>query len=130
MPTEIAYAPMNFAVGQRLTFDWRPEDPVLVNDRLMAAAVRARAALIAVACTGQTITYKGLSAAIGNLYLYRRLGGLLDALSWDCFKRGELSLAALVVRTGSRSPGTGFIHGDDEPIEDYQRRVQRHWQQH
>ncbi|MFI1237931.1 hypothetical protein [Nocardia salmonicida] len=130
MPTDIAYAPMTFAVGDRLNFKWRPDSPVLVNDRLMAAAIRARSALIATACTGQTLTYKGLSAAIGGLYPYRRLGGLLDALTWDCIERDELSLAALVVRTGTRTPGSGFIHGGSEPIENYQHQLQRHWQQH
>ncbi|MGX1811700.1 hypothetical protein ACWIGI_38765 [Nocardia sp. NPDC055321] len=128
MSTDKTHAPMTFAVGDRLEFDWRRDSPVRVNDRMMAAAVRARAALIATACTGQTITYKGLSAAIGGLYPYRSLGGLLDVISLDCIERGEPSLAALVVRTGTHTPGTGFVHGGGEPIERYQLRLQRHWQ--
>ncbi|WP_280343195.1 hypothetical protein [Nocardia neocaledoniensis] len=130
MSIETTHAPMTFAAGDRLEFPWRPESPVLVNDRLMAAAIRSRAALIAVACTGQTITYKGLSAAIGGLYPYRRLGGLLDAITLDCINRGEQSLAALVVRTGTHTPGSGFVHGGAEPIGSYQLRLHHHWQQH
>ncbi|WP_141808831.1 hypothetical protein [Nocardia bhagyanarayanae] len=84
--------------------------------------------MIAVAITGQTITYKGLSEAIGRLYPYRKLGGLLDVLSLDCENRGERSLAALVVRAGTTSPGAGFVHNADEPIEVYQIRLQHDWQ--
>ncbi|MCP2316447.1 hypothetical protein APR12_001784 [Nocardia amikacinitolerans] len=118
---------MTFAVGDRLTFPWRPDDPVVVDDRMLSAAIRARAALIAVAITGQTITYKGLSRAIGGLYPYRKLGGLLDVLSLDCENRGERSLAALVVRAGTPSPSSGFVHNATEPIVVYQSRLQHDW---
>ncbi|WP_433634847.1 hypothetical protein [Nocardia sp. CA-120079] len=120
---------MTFKVGEMLEFSWRQDRPVVVNERMFSAAVLARAALIAVAHTGQTITYGGLSKAIDGLYHYQQLGRLLDVVSYDCFRRGEKrSLAALVVLSTSTEPSYGFVHDDSVQMADYQRLVQLDWQ--
>lgn len=125
------YAVRMINLGETLTFSWRPGYTVTTDQRLLDALVKARAALIAVACTGQTITYKGLEQTIEDRrYQYRNFHGLLDTVSLDCQRRGEHSLAALVVKKGTTTPSWGFIPGDDlaDSIAREQQALYNYWQ--
>lgn len=118
-------------LGETLTFSWRPGYTVTVDQRLLDALVKARAALIAVATTRQLITYQGLELVIeDSRYNYRNFRGLLDTVSLDCQRRGESSLAALVVKKGTTQPSWGFIPSDQREgsIMHDQRAVQDYWQ--
>lgn len=119
---------MELIVGERPEFEWRPELEVTVTEERLMTVALARAAVAAVAITGQTITYGELATALDDRFSYRNPGVILDLLSLDCIRRGEPSLAALVVQASSRRPGDGYVHGD-VPIEEYQRQVQEFWQQ-
>lgn len=82
---------------------------VNVDDTMLTAIARARAALIVVAQNRRTITYKALDAAMDRLLGYRNLGDMLDILSEDCFRRNEESLAGLVVRSDTHEVGDGYV---------------------
>lgn len=115
-------------VGETLTFRWRPGFTVDVDERMIAALSKARAALIAIAYTGRTITYKGLEKAIeDSRFNYRNFRGLLDVISLDCERRGEDSLAALVIRGDTKEVGDGFINNAGVPLQQYREGVQRYW---
>jgi hypothetical protein len=104
-------AGMNFKVGDTIEIEWRPERPVTVNERMYEAVARLRSATIVAALRRSTLTYMEAERAIDLLYPARGLGAALDLLSYDCIKRGEPSLAALVVRKDSGEVGHGFIGG-------------------
>lgn len=102
---------MNFKVGDTVEIQWRPERPVTVNERMYEAVARLRSATIVAALRRSTLTYTEAERAIDLLYPARGLGAALDLLSYDCIKRREPSLAALVVRKDSGEVGEGFIGG-------------------
>ncbi len=119
---------MAINLGETLTFSWRPGYTVTVDQRLLDALAKARAALIAVACTGGTITYTGLERCLeDSKYSHRNFWGLLDAISLDCERRGEPSLAVLVTRKGVGNVGSGFINNSGLSDEDLRHAVQQHW---
>ena len=55
------------------------------------------------------MTYGQASTACEGAYIPQGLGPLLDVLSVDCDRRGEPSLAALVVRKDSFEVGDSFV---------------------
>lgn len=119
---------MELVVGEQPEFKWRRELEVIVTEERLMTVALARAAVAAIAVIGQTITYGELAKALDDRFNYRNPGVILDLLSLDCIRRGEPSLAALVVQASSGRPGDGYADGD-VPIEEYQRQVQEFWQQ-
>lgn len=79
---------------------------------MLDAVMRMRAALIIAAQRRSTVTYQELSTAIDGLFVRQALGRPLDLLSEDCVRRGEPSLAALVVKNSTGRVGSAFV-GDD-----------------
>ena len=69
--------------------------------------------LIRVALAGQTITYGELKGRLDLPWAVNGLGRVLDLLSVDCERRGEPSLAALVVSRSTGEVGTDF---DGDPV--------------
>jgi hypothetical protein len=74
-------------------FAWLPR----VRDRLVEAA-RAR----------ETVTYGELREELGLPYLVQGMGRLLDLVSEDCARRGEPSLASVVVNASTGEVGHDF----------------------
>lgn len=64
--------------------------------------------LIEVARAGDTETYGDLKTVLDLPYPPNGLGRLLDLLSEDCIRRGEPSLAALVVTSRVGEVGSAF----------------------
>lgn len=82
--------------------------------------------LIRIARATETTTYGQLVSDLDLPYLPRGLGRLLDLLSEDCFRRGEPSLAALVVSDSTGEVGSDFAgDADSERGELY-----AHWSRH
>ena len=113
-----------YTIGDTIEFPWRPWRSVTINPRVTEVLARLRAATIIAARFRSTITYKDAELAIDHLYPARGLAQLLDLLSYDCEARGEPSLAALVVNTGTGEVGRGF-GGDPEQA---RQACYRHWQ--
>ena len=95
--------------GERLVLAFRGGSVVRVTPRMYEAVARARDELIEVAAAGGTMTYGELARAIEGAYLPRGMGRMLDVLSEDCFRRGEPSLASLVVQKDSGEVGSAFV---------------------
>ena len=79
-------------------FRWLPR----VRDRLLEAAR-----------TGETVTYGELREELGLPYLVQGMGRLLDLVSEDCARRGEPSLASMVVNASTGEVGADF---DGDPV--------------
>ena len=88
------------------------ETPPVVRERLIEVA-RARG----------TTTYGGLRGDLDLRYLVQGMGRLLDLVTEDCLRRGEPSLASLVVNASSGEVGTAS-YGD--PAAE-RTRVHAHW---
>lgn len=84
---------------------------------------RVRDELIEVARRGDKITYGGLKAAAHLSHPPNGMGRLLDVISEDCFRRGEPSLAPLVVNAKTSEVGADY---EGDPIADRQA-VYDHW---
>jgi len=86
---------------------------------------RTRDFLIEVARSGLTVTYGKLKGELDLPYAPNGMGRLLDLLSEDCDRRGEPSLAAVVVNAT-----TGEV-GDDYAGDAFAERTrvyrQHHW---
>lgn len=67
-----------------------------------------RGYLLRVARTGGTVTYGEVRSDLGLPYAATGMGRLLDLVSIDCFRRGEPSLAALVVSASTGEVGADF----------------------
>jgi len=78
--------------------------------------IQARAALIVAAMRRTVLTYDELGAALGmeGVALRNHLRHVLDDVSEVCTKRGEASLAALVVNQQTGQPGAGWANGNVE----------------
>ncbi len=76
------------------------------------AALRLRSALIVAAQRRSTLTYQEASDAIDGIFPRQGLGRPLDLLSHDRALRGEPSLAALVIGTGSGTAGSAYVGND------------------
>ena len=84
---------------------------------------RVRDELIEVARRGDKITYGELKAAAHLSHPPNGMGRLLDVISEDCFRRGEPSLAPLVVNAETREVGADY---EGDPIADRQAAYD-HW---
>ncbi|TDD49989.1 hypothetical protein E1263_31525 [Kribbella antibiotica] len=84
---------------------------------------RMRVRLIEVAADGETITYGRLKQELGMPHATNGLGRLLDLISVECERRGEPSLASLVVNSATREVGHDF---DGEPVSERDG-VYRRW---
>src|SRR4051794_24780498 len=104
-----------FQVGDVITVHWRKAKPIKVTDRLYEAVLRMRSALIVAAKRRSTLTYSEVAAAIDNLFSQRNLTKALDLLAYDCVKRGEPSLASLVVTKLDGETSTGYV-GNPGPV--------------
>ncbi|MBD8061048.1 hypothetical protein [Oceanitalea stevensii] len=69
---------------------------------------RVRDRLIEAARTRETMTYGELRNELALPYLTQGMGWLLDLVSEDCFRRGEPSLASLVVNASTGEVGSDF----------------------
>lgn len=99
--------------GDVVDIDFRPGTTVRVTDRMFTALRVLRTRLIEAARNGQTVTYQEAAAVTDNAYHPQGLGRLLDILSVDCQRRGEPSLAALVVQKRSGEVGHAFVGDAD-----------------
>ncbi|NHC12987.1 hypothetical protein [Motilibacter deserti] len=79
-----------------------------VTPTALAWLPRARAHLVEVALAGETLTYGELREELGLPYLVQGMGRFLDLLSEDCRRRGEPSLASLVVNASTGEVGGAF----------------------
>jgi hypothetical protein len=100
---------MKIKAGETLTLDFRNDMKVRVTDHMLHALTLLRPALIEVARHGGTMTYGEASSVMNRAYAPNGLGRALDALSIDCERRGEPSLAALVVHKDSGEVGSSFV---------------------
>ena len=82
-----------------------------VSERDVDAGARARSVLVDAARAGSTITYGELVREAELPYPPRRLGRLLILLSEDCARRGEPTLAAIVVAQATGEVGDGYGDG-------------------
>ena len=69
---------------------------------------RVRERLIEAARTRETVTYGELREELGLPYLVQGMGRLLDLVSVDCLRRGEPSLASMVVNASTGEVGAEF----------------------
>jgi hypothetical protein len=81
---------------------------VHVTERMYHSLCVLRPALISVASQRTTITYSGACQAMGA-FRPQSMGRLLDVLSLDCERRGEPSLASLVVNMNTGDTSGEFI---------------------
>lgn len=79
-------------VGKRL---WNSDEQAVVTEHLYESVREARPILTSLAALGRTITYTQLVERLGA-YNVRRIGPLLDGISWDCEVRGEPNLVTLI----------------------------------
>lgn len=77
-----------------------------VTDLAVASLPGVRDHLVEIARSGETTTYGELKADLGLRHAPNGLGRLLDLLSEDCRRRGEPSLAALVVNAKTGEVGS------------------------
>lgn len=82
-----------------------------VNERDLRHVAAMREHLVDVAWAGEKSTYAELVEAAQLPYPARGLGRLLALLSEDCGRRGEPSLACLVVTKESNEVGSGYGTG-------------------
>lgn len=94
------------SAGATIATPWR--GPIKVTPLLAETVPLARAALLAAAQLGETVTYGQLSTALDRRYPPISLGAVLDLVSHDCQLREEPSLAALVIRGDTNEPGDAW----------------------
>lgn len=82
---------------------------VTVTPTAFACLPRVRDRLVEAAEARETVTYGELREELGLPYLVQGMGRLLDLVSVDCARRGEPSLASLVVNAS-----TGEVGGDPD----------------
>lgn len=81
---------------------------ITVTDTAFECLPRVRDRLIEAALARETVTYGELRGELGLPYLVQGMGRLLDLLSEDCFRRGEPSLASIVVNASTGEVGEDF----------------------
>ena len=91
----------------------------------MDTIARMRAHLVDAARARSTVTYGELVDELELPVPARRLGRLLVLLSEDCARRGEPTLAAIVVAKATGEVGHGY--GDDAAAD--RDALYRHWSQ-
>lgn len=95
--------------GEIVELDFRNGRQIRVTDNMYNALLLLRPALIQTARASATMTYGQASEVCERAYIPQGMGKLLDVLSVDCERRGEPSLAALVVRQDAGEVGDSFI---------------------
>ena len=96
---------------------------VTVTPKAIECLPRVRDHLIELAQRHETITYGDLVSTLQLPYIPTGLGRLLDLLSVDCERRGEPSLASIVVGSTTGEVGHDFA-GD--PVGG-RAQVYQHW---
>lgn len=114
---------LQVSLEERVVLDFRGGRIVRVTPNMFQALALLRPFLIEVARRGATTTYAEASDATGSAYLPRGLGPTLDVLTIDCSRRGEPSLAPLVVSKGKGEVGSAYGWGADED----RRQCYEHW---
>lgn len=106
---------LRVSLEERVRLDFRHGRVVRVTPNMFQALSRLRPFLVGVARRGNATTYAEASAATDGAYLPRGMGPMLDVLTVDCMRRGEPSLAPLVV---SKSAGeVGLPTGPTQPVD-------------
>jgi hypothetical protein len=88
--------------GERLVVKGRT---VTVTPTALECLPRVRDRLVEAAQAGETVTYGELREELELPYLVQGMGRLLDLLTEDCSRRGEPSLASLVVNASTGEVG-------------------------
>lgn len=94
------------------TFDFKGRR-ITVTELAAETVPGIRDHLVDLARAGRTTTYGELKNALALPYSVNGLGRPLDLLSIDCGRRGEPSLAALVVNASTGEVGSDF---DGDPV--------------
>ncbi|WNB87110.1 hypothetical protein [Cellulomonas sp. ATA003] len=94
--------PVMLRPGERLEVRGRA---VTVTPTAFACLPPVRDRLVEAAVAGETVTYGELREELGLRYLVQGMGRLLDLLTEDCARRGEPSLASLVVNAATGEVG-------------------------
>lgn len=81
---------------------------VTVTDTAFECLPRVRDRLIEAAVARETTTYGELRNELDLPYLPQGMGRLLDLISEDCLRRGEPSLASIVVNASTGEVGDDF----------------------
>ena len=81
---------------------------VTVTPTAFECLPRVRERLVEAARAGETVTYGELREELGLPYLVQGMGRLLDLVSVDCLRRGEPSLASMVVNASTGEVGADF----------------------
>ncbi len=81
---------------------------ITVTDTAFECLPRVRDRLVEAARARETVTYGELREELQLPYLVQGMGRLLDLLSEDCFRRGEPSLASIVVNASTGEVGEDF----------------------
>jgi hypothetical protein len=100
--------PTTLLVGETLTTGSRR---FRVGEPDVRAVAAMRALLIGEARAGACVTYGEVVRELGLAVPARGLGRLLVLLSEDCARRGEPTLASIVVRQSSGEVGDGYGSG-------------------
>ena len=116
-------AGLKVSLNEQVFLDFRGGRTVRVTPNMFQALSRLRPALIDVARRRDTITYGEASLATQNAYLPRGMGPMLDVVTIDCTRRGEPSLASLVVTKSGGEVGSAYGAGAVEE----RRRCYHHW---
>jgi alkylated DNA nucleotide flippase Atl1 len=116
----LEYDDSTLQVGESLE---RGEGRIRVSERDVRAVAAMREYLIVEARDGSTVTYGELVRDLGLSTPARGLGRLLVLLSEDCARRGEPTLAAIVVTRATGEVGDGYGQGASED----QRALYAHW---
>jgi hypothetical protein len=98
-------------LNERVSLEFRGGRTVRVTHNMFHALSLLRPALIDVARHRDTITYGEGSLAAQGAYLPRGMGPMLDVLTVDCQRRGEPSLASLVVTKSGGEVGSAYGSG-------------------
>lgn len=108
--------------GERLVIKGRT---VTVTPTAVACLPRVRARLVEAALAGETVTYGELREELDLPYLVQGMGRLLDLVSEECARRGEPSLASLVVNALTGEAGDDV--GGHRAAERAQAFARRRW---
>lgn len=111
---------LHLQLGEKITLKG---STLRVTDLDVAILTALRPLLIGIALSGGTIHYSDLIKALELSYAPNGLGRVLDLLSEDCFRRGEPSLAALVVSQSTGEVGSAF--GGNPSSE--RTKLYKHW---
>lgn len=115
-------ADLRLALGERVVVRGRV---ATVTPTAFACLPRVRDRLVEAALAEETVTYGELREELGLPYLVQGMGRLLDLVGEDCARRGEPSLATLVVNasTGEVGYDDEADRGEREPAAAERRRV-------